>query len=102
MAADIARLATLCRERRVAALVVGLPLNMDGSEGPAARTMRGWSRHLAAALGLAVFLQDERLSSEAVRQAIEDGRLARPKPGTPLDHYAAAVILEDALRALRG
>ena len=102
MAADIARLATLCAERRVVALVIGLPLNMDGSEGPAARTMRGWARHLADALQLPVLLQDERLTSEAVRQAIEDGRLARPKPDAALDHYAAAVILEDALRALRG
>lgn len=102
MAADVARLSALCAERRVAALVIGLPLNMDGSEGPAARTMRGWARHLADAVSLPVLLQDERLTSEAVRQAIEDGRLARPKPGAPLDHYAAAVILEDALRTLRG
>jgi putative holliday junction resolvase len=102
MAADVARLATVCAERRVAALVIGLPLNMDGSEGPAARTMRGWARHLAGALQLPVFLQDERLTSQAVHQAIEEGRLARPKLGAPLDHYAAAVILEDALRAMRG
>ena len=101
MAADIARLAALARERRVAALVIGLPLNMDGGEGPAARTMRGWARHIALALDLPVFLQDERLTSEAVRHAIEDGRLARPQPGAPLDHYAAAVILEDALRSLQ-
>jgi len=100
MAADIARLSALCHERQVAALVIGLPLDMDGSNGPAARTLRGWARHLAAALSLPVFLQDERLSSEAVRQAIDEGKLARPKPGTPLDHYAAAVILEDALATL--
>lgn len=100
MAADMASLEVLCRERDVAGLVIGLPLNMDGSEGPAARTMRGWARHLAAGLGLPVLLQDERLTTEAVRQAIDDGRLARPKPGQPLDHYAAAVILEDALHAL--
>ncbi len=102
MAADLARLATVCRERRVAGLVIGLPLNMDGSEGPAARTMRGWARHLAAALRLPVFLQDERLTSEAVRQAVEEGRLAAPRSGAALDHCAAAVILEDALRVLYG
>ena len=101
MAADIARLRAVCAERRVVALVIGLPLNMDGSDGPAARTMRGWARHLANALALPVLLQDERLSTEAVRQAIEEGRLARPKPGAPLDHHAAAVILEDALQVLR-
>lgn len=100
MAADIERLAGVCRDRQVAALVIGLPLDMDGSDGPAARTVRGWARHLAAALGLPVLLQDERLSSEAVRQAIDEGRLERPKPGAALDHYAAAVVLEDALVTL--
>jgi len=100
MAADLARLQTIAAERRVVGLVIGLPLNMDGSEGPAARTMRGWARHLATSLALPALLQDERLTSEAVRQAIEDGRLARPKANAALDHYAAAVILEDALRSL--
>jgi putative Holliday junction resolvase len=98
MAADLVRLAALCAERRVAGLVIGLPLNMDGSQGPTARTMQGWARHLAAGLGLPVYLQDERLSTETARQAILDQKLARPRPGAPLDHHAAAVILEDALR----
>ena len=102
MAADIERLAAICAERGVAALVIGLPLDMDGSAGRMAGTMQGWARHLAAALGLPVLLQDERLTTAAVSQAIEEGRLARPKPGALLDHYAAAVILEDALRALHG
>ena len=101
MAADIEVLSTICGERSVAALVIGLPLDMAGSAGPTARTMQGWARHLAAALELPVLLQDERLTTAAVEQAIEEGRLARPKPGALLDHYAAAVILEDALRALR-
>ena len=99
MEADVARLAAICRERRVRGLVIGLPLNMDGSEGPAARTMRGWARHLAAALALPVYLEDERLTTDAVGEAIADGRLARPKPGAAIDHHAAAVILEDALKA---
>ena len=100
MAADIERLAAICAERGVAALVIGLPLDLDGRAGPMARTMQGWARHLAAALALPVLLQDERLTTAAVEQAIEEGRLARPKPGAPLDHYAAAVILEDALKTL--
>lgn len=98
MAADLERLEKICGQRHVVGLVIGLPLNMDGSEGPAARTMRGWARHIATGLGLPVFLQDERLSSEAVRQAIDEGRMPRPKPDTALDHHAAAVILEDALK----
>jgi putative Holliday junction resolvase len=101
MAADIERLSAICGERGVAALVIGLPLDLDGGAGPMARTMQGWARHLAAALALPVLLQDERLTTAAVSEAIEAGRLARPKPGARLDHYAAAVILEDALRAMR-
>jgi putative Holliday junction resolvase len=100
MATDVALLAAVCSERRVAGLVVGLPLDMDGGRGAMACTVQGWARHLAAALALPVLLQDERLTTEAVRQAIDEGRLARPRAGADLDHYAAAVILEDALRAL--
>jgi putative Holliday junction resolvase len=100
MAADVTLLAAVCAERRVAGLVVGLPLDMDGGRGPMAGTVQGWARHLAAALELPVLLQDERLTTEAVRQAVDEGRLERPRPGADLDHYAAAVILEDALRAL--
>ena len=79
--------------------MTGLPLNMDGSEGPMARAMRAEAARLEAALGLPLLLQDERLTTEAVYQAIADGRLRRLKPGLPIDHYAAAVILNDAIGA---
>lgn len=101
LAADTARLEAVVRERGVVALVLGLPLNMDGSVGPRARSARDTAQNLATALDLPCFLQDERLTTEAVRDAIAEGRLARPKPGAAIDHYAAAVILEDALRAFR-
>jgi putative holliday junction resolvase len=55
---------------------------------------------LARELGLPTLLQDERLTTFAVEDAIAEGRLPRPREGQPVDHYAAAVILEDALRAL--
>ncbi len=100
-AEDVARLARVVGEREVAGLIVGLPLNMDGSTGPMAQAARALARNLDAAFGLPVLLQDERLTSFVVRDAIEEGRLPRPRrKGEPLDHYAAAVILEDALRAL--
>lgn len=99
---DLKRLAIHVQERAVTGLVLGLPLNMDGSEGPMARGMRAEARRLDEALGLPLLLQDERLTTEAVRQAIEEGRIKRPKPGDPIDHLAAAVILEDALRAMAG
>jgi putative Holliday junction resolvase len=94
----VARLAAVIREREVAGLVVGLPLNMDGSEGPMAQAARALARNLEKAFGLPVHLQDERLTTFAVKDAIEEGRLPRPKRrDEPLDHYAAAVILEDVL-----
>jgi putative Holliday junction resolvase len=97
----VAKLARVVREREVAGLVIGLPLNMDGSEGPMAQAARALARNLDAAFEVPVLLQDERLTTFAVRDAIEEGRLPRPRrKGEPLDHYAAAVILEDALRAL--
>ena len=100
-AEDVARVARVIEEREVAGLVVGLPFNMDGSAGPMAQAARALARNLDAAFGRPVLLQDERLTSFAVRDAIEEGRLPRPRrKDEPLDHYAAAVILEDALRAL--
>ena len=97
-AQDVARLAAVIREREVAGLVVGLPLNMDGSEGPMAQAARALARNLEKAFGLPVHLQDERLTTFAVKDAIEEGRLPRPKRrDEALDHYAAAVILEDVL-----
>lgn len=101
-ARDRERLAALAAGREAVGLVLGLPLNMDGSEGPAAQRMRDWAHNLARGLRLPVLLQDERLTTEAVAFAIEEGRLPRPRKGQLLDHYAAAVILEDALRAMAG
>jgi putative Holliday junction resolvase len=92
----------LIGERAAVALVLGFPLNMDGSEGPAARAARSLARELACRTTLPVLLQDERLTTFAVEDALAEGRIRRPRRGEPLDHDAAAVILEDALRALRG
>jgi putative holliday junction resolvase len=97
---DLERLQRLVRERHAVGLVLGLPLNMDGSEGPMARTARAEAAFIASDLALPALLQDERLSTFAVEDAIAEGRLPRPRNGRPVDHYAAMVILEDALRAL--
>lgn len=98
---DLAKIRRCVEERTVVGLVLGWPLNMDGSEGPACATVRQLAQQLEAAFALPLLLQDERLTSFAVEQAIAEGRLPPPKKGQPLDHYAAAVILEDALRAMR-
>jgi len=98
---DAERIKVLAKKHDVGGLVVGLPLNMDGSEGPMAQAARAFAANLDAGLGLPVHLQDERLTTFAVRDAIEEGRLPRPRrPAEPLDHYAAAAILEDCLAAL--
>ena len=73
---------------------------MDGSEGLMAKAMRAEAARLANALGFMTLLQDERLSTFAVEDAIAEGRLPRPRKGQAIDHYAAMVILEDALRLL--
>jgi putative Holliday junction resolvase len=97
LAADLDAVTALARAREAAGLVVGWPLNMDGSEGPACDRVRGFARALERRLALPLLLQDERLSTVAVELA-EAPRRARP--GQPQDHLAAAVILEDALRRL--
>jgi putative Holliday junction resolvase len=100
--ADLARLGGIVEERGAVGLVVGFPVSMDGREGPAAEAARRLADTFGLAFGLPVLLQDERLTSFAVEAAVREGRIRPPKRGPRhLDHYAAAVILEDALRALR-
>jgi putative Holliday junction resolvase len=92
---DAERLRRLAKERQAVGLVLGLPLNMDGSEGPMAKAARAEAAALSAHLALPLLLQDERLSTFAVEDAIAEGRLPRPRKGQP-----AMVILEDALKGL--
>ncbi len=101
-AADFEVLSRLAAEREAAGLVLGWPLNMDGSEGAMAREARRLAQQLAHRLALPVLLQDERLTSFAVEEALREGRLPRRRArDAHLDHFAAAVILEDALREIR-
>jgi len=93
-AADLAAIAEVAREYEVTQAVLGLPLNMDGSEGPSARFARGFAEQLGAALGVPVALHDERLSSfEAESRLRERGLSARQQRGQ-VDAEAAAVILQ--------
>ncbi|MFO1038924.1 MAG: Holliday junction resolvase RuvX [Geminicoccaceae bacterium] len=96
---DLRRLGEIVRQRRVGGFVLGHPVNMDGTLHDQDEAIRGFARILVEHFGLPVLLQDERLTSFAVEAAIEEGRVAA-KPGEPVDHLAAAVILEDALRAM--
>lgn len=96
---DLAEIVRLVRSREVAAFVLGWPLELDGRRGPSCDRVRSFAGHLARRTGMPLLLQDERLTTAAVEQAIEEGRLAL-RPGEARDHLAAAVILEDALRAM--
>lgn len=100
-AADFAEIGRIVQERAAVGLVLGFPVSMDGREGPPAEATRRLAAELAACLGLPVLLQDERLTTFAVEQALREGHIRLPKRRPRhLDHYAAAVILEDALRAM--
>jgi len=98
-AADLAAIAAVARDYEVSRAVLGLPLNMDGSEGPAARKARAFQPKLAAALGVPVELFDERLSSfEAETRLREQGFSSKDRRGM-VDEEAAAVILQGWLEA---
>jgi putative Holliday junction resolvase len=99
--ADKARLAALAAERSVTGLVIGLPLNMDGSEGPRAQSSRAYARNLAA-LGLPILLWDERWSSADAERGLIGQDMSRAKRAERIDSAAAAVILQGAIDALTG
>jgi putative Holliday junction resolvase len=95
--ADAERLRAIAAHRGVGGFVMGLPRNMDGSEGPRAQASRAFARNLARALGLPVALWDERLSTAAVERALIDADASRRKRAEVVDRMAAAFILQGAL-----
>jgi putative holliday junction resolvase len=98
---DLDALKRIVAEREAGALVVGWPLNMDGSEGPRCQSVGAFARGLDAALALPILLWDERLSTFAAEEAVEaSGRRGRP-PKEGLDALAAAAILQGLLDAVR-
>jgi putative Holliday junction resolvase len=100
LAQDLERLGRIVAERDAAALVLGWPLNMDGSEGPRCRAVRAFAGHLDAALGLPILLWDERLTTFAAEEAAERAGLRGTKRARMLDALAAAAILQDFLNTL--
>ena len=101
---DAAALFRLMDERGSTALVIGLPLNMDGTEGPRCQSCRALGRNLLRLRpDLIVAFQDERLSTAAVqRTMIQEADLSRGKRAAVVDRAAAAWILDSALDRLRG
>jgi putative Holliday junction resolvase len=97
---DAARLLALAEERRCVGFVLGLPLNMDGSEGPRAQSARAFARNLAKLTALPIALWDERLSTAAVERELIAADVSRKKRAAVIDQHAAIFILQGALDRL--
>ena len=102
---DAARLLALAAERHAVGFVLGLPVNMDASEGPRAQSTRAFARNLASLTDLPIGLWDERLSTAAVERELIGMDVSRAKRAGVIDEHAAIFILQgalDRLKTLRG
>ena len=98
---DLEAIRELVVQRHVKGVVIGLPLNMDGSSGPRAQASRAFARNLAP-LALPVLLWDERWSTNSAERAMIDQDMSRAKRAERIDSHAAAVILQAAIDRLAG
>jgi putative Holliday junction resolvase len=98
--ADAERLLGLARQHGVGGIVVGLPLNMDGSEGPRAQGVRAFARNLAGLTDLPIAFWDERLSTAAVTRTLLEADASRARRAELVDKMAAAYILQGLLDRL--
>ena len=98
---DAAALLALCDRRQVTGLVLGLPLNMDGSEGPRCQATRAFARNLERLTPLPITYWDERLSTVAATRALLEADTSRKRRAEVIDHVAAAYILQGALDRIR-
>ena len=99
--ADKAALEALIRERSIKGIVIGLPLNMDGTSGPRAQSSRAYARNLSV-LGLPILLWDERWSTSGAERDLIAQDMSRAKRAERIDSAAAAVILQGAIDGLAG
>lgn len=99
---DAAALAAVVQDRKIRGIVLGLPRNMDGSEGPRAQSSRAYARNLAQALDLPVLLWDERWSTSSAERDMIGQDFSRRKRAERIDSHAAAIILQAAIDALSG
>jgi putative Holliday junction resolvase len=98
--ADAARIIALATERSAVGFVLGLPINMDGSEGPRAQSTRAFASNLAKLTDVPIALWDERLSTAAVERELIAADVSRSKRAAVIDQHAAAFILQGALDRL--
>lgn len=98
--ADAARLSELIAKRDIAGIVLGLPFNMDGSEGPRCQSTRAFARNFARQSDLPITYWDERLSTVAAERALLEADASRKRRAEVIDNIAAAYILQGALDRL--
>ena len=99
--ADAEKLVALIDQHGVGGLIVGLPLNMDGSEGPSAQSARAFGRNFARISNLPIVLVDERLSTAAVTRVLLEADASRARRAAVVDKMAAGYILQGALDRMR-
>lgn len=99
--ADAERLLTISREQGVGGFVLGLPLNLDGSEGPRAQSSRAFARNLAQLTEWPILLWDERLSTAEAERMLIDADQSRRRRAQVIDKLAATIILQGALDRMR-
>jgi len=99
--ADAKAIAAIAAKEGVGALVIGMPFNLDGSEGPRAQSTRAFARNLAGHVDLPMAFWDERLSTAAVERHLIEADASRKRRAEVIDRMAAAYILQGALDRLR-
>lgn len=99
--ADAQLLLAFADKEHIGLLVLGLPLNMDGTEGPRAQATRAFARNLSKLTALPIVFWDERLSTAAVTRTMLEADMSRAKRAENVDKLAAAYILQSLLDALR-
>ncbi|MEJ5216765.1 Holliday junction resolvase RuvX [Cognatishimia sp. D5M38] len=97
---DAERLLQIIAERNIGAVVLGLPLNMDGTEGPRAQSTRAFARNLEKLITIPITFWDERLSTVAAERALLEGDTSRKRRSEVIDHVAASYILQGVLDRL--
>lgn len=97
---DAKRVLALAHERSATGFVLGLPINMDGSEGPRAQSTRAFARNFAKLTDLPIALWDERLSTAAVERGLIEADMSRARRAEVIDQHAATFILQGALDRL--
>lgn len=98
---DLQRLSDLISEHKVEGLVLGLPFNLDGTEGPRAQATRALARNLNNALPLPILLWDERLTTAQAERMLIEADATRKRRGEVIDKLAATLILQGALDRIR-